>query len=143
MNATELRVGNIVNVYQSDGIIAPWVLTKSLLGDILVGDEFEINFRDISPVPITNDILEKFGFTHVHIGGRSMMVSDDPYGRKSYTVTENTDIAAGYWCFIITDFPPEGNMGKDTVFVTRKLQFLHQLQNLIFSLCQTELNIEL
>lgn len=163
MQASELRIGNIVKLnnpkhwtglagryFKVTGIdlnMSEYAIRLELINPVDISEQIsrELNqfIEFIEPVILSPEILERCGFNHQHIGGKSMMVSDSPYGRKSFTVTENTDIAAGYWVFIITDFPPDENIGSDCVFASRKLQYLHQLQNLFFALQRTELTINL
>lgn len=128
MKATELRIGNYV--YHKDNSLQ---ITNVI--DFCVNMEFgkysgernnEIDIDEISPIPLTPELLEKCGFEKLELrngfffgisigGGRVFLLKYNPL---------RTD------CFY------EHYYGT-------KVQYLHQLQNLCFALRGEELKITL
>lgn len=137
MKANELRIGNYVfhkeNVLRITNII-----------DFCVNMEFgeqsgerndEIDIDEISPIPLTPELLEKCGFKKGNIcynNGYSIeLLKTDFYLRPSYE-------GGFYWGF------NESKQKKDCELNdVKSIHYLHQLQNFYYALIGEELNIEL
>ena len=123
INANELRIGN-------------WVRFKHLLCFIITikQDNCEIqssrlvvnsSYDFIEPIPLTPEILEKCGFVYSWDGGTN---------EANYSVKKNGKIV-----FSIND----SLVFRHSFYNSTKLQYLHQLQNLIFALTGEELIFKL
>lgn len=137
IKASELRIGNCIlylnELYIVDGIRyekeAPeskWRISFRTVDDnnpakqILRNGKFE---NWIDPIPLTPEILEKCGFYKSHLGGywKSGQRLDINAESISYCLYENFN----------------------EVLRSKKLQYLHQLQNLYFALTGSELIVSL
>lgn len=129
IQATELRIGNLINIPES-GVIA----TISAIGrrafnidvskvDLDEADNY-FDYESAHPIPLTSSILEKSGFYYNDINGDS----------GHWQIKHPT--AAGL--FEILE-------GEDGFFYNyqAELKYVHQLQNLFFAIAQTELNLNL
>jgi hypothetical protein len=132
MDARELRIGNWVQTHLADFAGGKY---KRVDGNIIasydaVQNASRIVIGDISPIPLTPEILEKAGFVKQNNG----WVHGGP---KGYLVTVfslyDNNMAQGE-----LDLQLNGsNLPMPNV------KYLHQLQNLYFALTGEELNIEL
>jgi hypothetical protein len=132
-NANELRIGN-------------WVIQDGQLSRVLSICDGDVKHCVIAnggrsvhgswePIPLTPEILVKCGFEQIESG-------DMLYGLWSHQDTE---------LFLELKWPARENgfwpqiMGETERFLIAEVsvKYLHQLQNLIFSLSQTEINIQL
>lgn len=130
--ANELRIGNWVmydnRLFQIEAI------SRSL--PCLNTDEFGIgvvDWNNLQPIPLTTEILEKCGFEK----GLS-----EWYNKKYFTdCKESAEVMElqinlkSFRCGIFdTDF------GGTNAMTAKRIEHLHQLQNLYFALTNTELN---
>jgi hypothetical protein len=122
MKATELRIGNWV---YSDG------QEKQVVG--LIGNQIMVvktvngvkNDNDVKdPIPLTEEILLKCGFEFI-----SSQQGQIYYHKDGWIVLQSY----GKWHYS----PSLSNT------VGKSIDYLHQLQNLYWSLCNEELNVEL
>ena len=143
MKATELRIGNYVMYEQTTHIIRTLLnrICTSLWINDTVGDVYTHTFKDITPIPITEEWLLKFGF--------EKLANDGRYGYRYYIAI------ADYWYVIERDWRKEQshffgieytdcpNPKDDHIYhsFTFKLKHIHQLQNLYFALTGKELTI--
>lgn len=117
----ELRIGNLVYAYPFRIIkVSEITNLKSVLNE---GDESEEPFADeeLDGIPLTPEILEKCGFRKV-VGWYENI---EMYGAFEFT---------NDGCFELSD-------GEDRPIC--KIRFVHQLQNLYFTLTGIELEINL
>lgn len=116
MTVTELRIGNYLQVgAKPDRVIA-------IYQRIVVTTKFRIYHKDLEPVPITADILERCGFKELWIGRFSHPegIGIEKYNDSGFHLLceERTNWAA-------------------------RFKYVHEIQNLFFILCRKELNVEL
>jgi hypothetical protein len=116
MKANELRVGNWFNEFGIPKQVTPNLILK--LYQIEIAGKVAI---DISPIPLTPEILVKAGF-------RQSISNEKVYVLK---IGENNlmlknDVAWFYWAGLSYPF-----------------KYLHQLQNLVFAIHGEELAIQL
>jgi len=114
INLSELRIGNIVEIMDKKEYV------KGIMGNAVYFGEhgFIVNMLDfVEPVLITEKLLLKCGFFK-HIKFKNT------YCKGSFSI-KITDSGVIYF--------------KYNDFVIAELQFIHQLQNLFFSLCGEEL----
>lgn len=125
MKANELRIGNWYNEF---GIPKKANATLIVaLSQIEIAGKIAI---DISPIPLTPEILEKAGFENEMAEYNDFNIVSNFYNAEcGINITLHDD---GEYCF---EFGDQGNM---TV-----IQYLHQLQNLYFALTGQELTIDL
>lgn len=127
IKSNELRIGNWVNgagvgagIVRSIGEDVVYVFAKYCY--------FSFSLKDIEPIPLTPEILEKCGFVDPANNGLGLRLPLDEVDEFCWYKHDNTiryqTIGSGY---------------------TRamNIQHLHQLQNLLFALTGTELNVKL
>jgi len=138
MEANELRIGNYCEYYIEDKMEKSdpgfWVKNKIDLQDIECclnnKEHFDKFYR---AMPLTDELLEKCGFEFIN-------------SNNNYGWIKNCDNRQLCWChsdFISIEFKPsQFDEFGDTIFDIKAI-YLHQLQNLIFALTGTELEIKL
>lgn len=120
---TELRIGNEVSLFDFTATIT-W-LGITTLGYEAEGNKTSATYALLNPIPLTPDILEKCGFVRVSVGYNlknsvfSLYQSNNP-NRQNILPCWNEQICS--------DVP---------------VKYLHQLQNLIFTLTGSELTLTL
>jgi hypothetical protein len=113
MKASELRIGNYVNIHN--------VITSIDVAD------FHFNSSFIKPIPITVEWLLKLGFEYYSFDKNYVIKNKDGYCNS----IKNND---GEWCY--------NNDISDANYSIRELKYIHQLQNLYFALNEEELTIK-
>ena len=121
IQANELRIGNWVNFHNDNTYFEVTEITKEGLGVRNETMDTWIEIDEFSPVPLTPEILEKCGF------------KDSEWEHK----TKSECLFVGNDIIHIMDA-----RDKNYSF-TAPCKYLHQLQNLYFSLTGTELIINL
>lgn len=115
MKANELRIGNLVRNNMNGEILKPC----DVLCDGINTDNYEgLNYGFIEPIPLNEEWLLKFGFEIVNGW-------DDYKGYKKDEVEIETDF----------------NNQEFSNYINKKVQYVHQLQNLYFALTGIELLI--
>lgn len=149
MEANELRIGNYVEHEDANEIVEGIHYNNENDYLLLIGNYLR-PIKEIKPVPLTEDWLLRFGFerqkeriynkTQLPNGGNNGFHNAVEYLNKSnnqvlygapYEGAEN-----GYhYIFgsVTTDF------GED--YISKKVEFVHQLQNLYFALTGKELEL--
>lgn len=96
-------------------------------------------------IPLTPEILEKAGFELDGIGHRIRLHDRFNKYRSLSLAYNNDDAIPKYYTYYrqYNSGNPNDRCEDNIVQVRHDLQYLHQLQNLYFSLTQTELNIQL
>ena len=125
MRAQDLRIGNLVN-YGINIVPIKSIHIESVLKDSAVVyielnkklSHYCVNIEDISPIPLTEDWLLKFGF-------ESNPYQDRYENGKIHIECDKTKEITQLW---IDGMP--------------HIQFIHQLQNLYFALTGEELKIQ-
>lgn len=130
MNAKELRIGNLINVggctidtYQ---IYTPCVVNIGMLKQIQEENKEQPDaiLSVWQPIPLTEEWMLKFGFEKYDDGGE-LKGNDCFYGIKK------TGIVIGLTPkFNLSGYKP-----------AKRIEYVHQLQNLYFALTGTELEI--
>jgi hypothetical protein len=145
MKANELRIGNFVNgeVEQEDGSTKLYTVkilavdSTSSLGegwDFLLEsmtkteEEIEV-YEDLQPIPLTEEWLLRFGFENY--GVFRLKLSDDTYLR-GHINSKGFNIALDEYDLI----------GDRETVSLRVIKYVHQLQNLVFSLTGEELKLK-
>jgi hypothetical protein len=132
MNAQELRIGNWVlhnnRPERVDSIGREGI--NEMRGH---GNDYIIPYTDIHPIPLTPEILEMAGFVE----------SGYPYPLERVMTKEVIRLykKSRFWVYFI-----DGKIKVTTAsggWELPHIHHLHQLQNLIFALTGTELNIQL
>jgi hypothetical protein len=125
--SNELRIGNYI-LDQKERIRRVWTIKQS---SVMVSD-YDIDERDIFPIPLTPLILEKCGFVLEEFKG-------DSYGKEVGDVYRNgiaiinKEGVFHLWVYI------EGD--EFYSFEWTVVHHLHQLQNLCFALTGEELDV--
>jgi len=115
MKASELRIGNLVEIIQSKKCIYTTIEASCFSVDV------EKNYK---PIPLTKDWLLKFGFEE----------NFKQYELQNYGLKVVKDVNSNVWiCYV--GFPNQFNE-------ICSIKFVHELQNLYFALTGTELEIK-
>ncbi|WP_312306205.1 hypothetical protein [Chryseobacterium sp.] len=130
MKAKDLRIGNLLRDKVSKTELEVTELTR---GDIVtyVIDRSKYPLKEgwaIEPIPLTEEWLLKFGLK----GGFKAI---DRYENKILRIDFNSIQDLALWISEDEDTTNE----MDTVFNLRNIKFVHQLQNLYFTLTGNEL----
>lgn len=149
VQANDLRIGNMVKVKGRMSIIRAIETTQHPetfryydLEQKTLHVKVWFGMQLIEPIPLSPELLEKIGFVKNAVT-HSLKVDDMPYGYKTISVDRNTD--NGHGCFVvsITDYKPKSIIGTDCIFIRRDLKYLHELQNLTYSLTVTDLAVKI
>jgi hypothetical protein len=126
MKANELRIGNL---YDNNGNY--FVVTPRTIESV-----FESERVWCKPIPLTEDILLKCGFSKWNSKHTfKLKVGEDATQKSMYlTLYGWEDENDNYYTF---------NWWINSIYQFKDLKFLHQLQNLYFALTGEELNINL
>lgn len=120
MEPKELRIGNLVNRLGIITVIRGISIDSDGMGYIHTPMSGIITINQIETIPLTEELLVKFGFVKSHSYWRNKNIS-----MLSFKLQRNT------WFF--TTGKGEGNGVA--------LEYVHQLQNLYFALTGEELTI--
>jgi hypothetical protein len=130
IKASDLRYGNWV-LLTKDNDMLPVIKIDGdedlVTLDLLMGYNVALSIEEISPIPLTPEILEKAGFEN--------------NGRLSKRITGKISLIAMELlneCFVSLQI--EGVCGAE---IGISVSYLHQLQNIYFCLCGEELDINL
>ena len=115
MKTTELRIGNLISWISSENI------EKVMKIDLKYVNE--VSEKDLSPIPLTEEWLLKFGFENQQI--------ELDYPDKLLIISATV---GGKYYFYLDD-------ADGSTFGLNYIQYVHQLQNLYFILTGTELEI--
>lgn len=127
MNATELRIGNIVFYNGENGKNEPVRYYCTINGaDLRIMQDDENYLKSHEPIALTPELLEKCGFEKLEFGNGFM------FGRS----------LGGGRIFLLKYNPLRTDCFYEHYYGT-KVQYLHQLQNLYFALTGEELEINL
>jgi len=137
INANELRIGNWVNFTGNgnDNFIVVKELWKRELVSDYMGNELCLFYTedDLRPIPLTPEILEKCGFEkHDTENCLFIYLHKHELDVDKITVSNNDGI-------VRIEIPGR----RDSCMLQPHIKYLHQLQNLIHALTQTELEIKL
>ena len=116
METTDLRIGNLVS-YKNEDIVVVDAVSKDF---ILTHGQFKISTPNIEPIPLTEQWLLDFGFE----------VERECYdkGKLSILLANNNDYYKNGRVFY-----------KSWAIMEAQPKYVHQLQNLYFTLTQEEL----
>jgi hypothetical protein len=120
MQASELRIGNRILYKGKETIVNLWILQQ-------LNEEMPFGTSDFQPIPLTTEILEKFYFANKGIDGYGSYYEKNGYCLSKY----KTDYFG-----LFRDNPAACNSIGDL-----ELKYVHQLQNLFFSLTGEELTV--
>lgn len=146
LKTNELRIGNYVNYHNDDIIFQVTDIDEKGIGVKNSDEETWIEIDQFSAIPITKEWLERFGFEFLDNAlSQSFVLELDVTNafHESISISPNTDKNGMWYCsFRQGDFTKKYQMHKnDLVILSNSLQFVHQLQNLYFSLIGEELEI--
>lgn len=138
MNAIEFRISNLV---EFEGRLCKVTGITQMYNNAPYGIEVcfsdgIFSAEDLTPIPLTEEWLLKFGFT----SHRSIMESL----AKFEMISKNSD-KNGYWYVYFRQGDETVNDYlhlNDLVLLKRNLMYVHQLQNLYFALTGEELQIK-
>ncbi len=116
MTSKELRIGNLI-LFRKETIIVNWQELKWIQDGLTLGYEY---------IPLTEDWLLKFGFKLYPSGSYCV----DLFGTDNYLAVD-VKYNKGFVYINIDD-----------TSLKIELEYVHQLQNLFFSLTNTELNYD-
>ena len=125
INPNELRIGSLVNYEQTTHRIL--TLGQTTCESICINskshlDTYERPYKEYAPIPLTEEWLERFGFTYE---GRTYMGLDE-FTNQGFIVLREQD--QYMFCY--------ENANGD--YVDLEIETVHQLQNLYFALTEEE-----
>lgn len=123
----ELRLGNYVAVknHGEEVIGKVFAINENLIS--VDGGNNNYDYHLLEPIPLSEEILLKCGFENFGYG-----IFDIPLNNscdKSFSIQDG-------FCFLAGE-------NSDCVFNTKKVEHLHQLQNLYFAITGKELEVNL
>ncbi len=133
ITANELRIGNWFNDVKGGSYNAPGFQQVQSISSTGVNDYNDMGasscakFEDIEPIILSPEILEKCGFEKSDTSNNYILESDDHYEENWKAEPEENCYCIGYV--------------EASHFV--RCYFLHQLQNIYYSLRKKELEIKL
>lgn len=144
MKAQELRIGNWVH---HNDIISASENEGNFKWDICHFYDLErhhLNTESIEPIPLTEDWLLKFGFQNKGLFTNKIALSGHPSGDMDGSIIfrigeYGQDIYLFENEFYFELASHTDDYGEE--ITTKKIQFLHQLQNLYFALTGEELKL--
>jgi hypothetical protein len=154
MTAAELRIGNWVT-YNPESVddgteIIPLNVEEILSGGVRLSDGFDNTyyFDEILPIPLSPELLEAAGFGYYsHKGVVSMEdggSNEDETTHEWYIQIKRTKLVEAYSVSMVKWGEQEYfTFQLERGFYRQKIKFLHQLQNLYFTLSGEELSIDL
>lgn len=147
MKPQELRIGNLI--FHGDRIITIVGITLDGIEYKLENDEqiYIRNFVDVllQPIPITEEWANKLGLEKHNgiVASYELKIQSNPFFYKSLSITYNNDNSTKqYYCWF-----REGGINKDRsedslVCIKKNLQYVHQLQNIIFDLTDKDVTLK-
>ncbi len=131
IRAQELRIGNFVmvngEIEEIFGICEDYPFLKTAKYGACV-----IEYRDLDPITLTEDLLIKLGFVRNQIKTISEVI--DISENDKHLEFEITEVGLDLW--ISSD-----KIDEALYFPINHIKFVHQLQNLFFALTQQELKL--
>ena len=137
MNATELRIGNLIKAHTGEYAMVIHLHSDDCIGYDINGTDFSLLYAPSiddmfkpEPIPLTPEILEKSGWKYVRGNG------------YMYLALPNSQYTLVFWrikrnpSFTIIHEDDRAEFSVD-------IKYLHQLQNLYFALVGEELEITL
>lgn len=138
MKATELRIGNIVFYNSEDDKNEPVRYYCTINGaDLRIMQDDENYLKSHEPIPLTPELLEKCGFSDKDYKSGYIGIEIKAGGMITDFVLTKPQVLGEFQ----KQFCWEYTAGNIPFFL--KLEYLHQLQNLYFSLTCKELEINL
>lgn len=136
LKSTDLRIGNWVfeevlgniKVYEICNEYASLLAKHSDEGNDVVNKAYHINYPNIKGIPLDDELILKCGFVDVNSYKDYVLYVDD-YNEFRIEISIRKE-KAFFTC--LSDFPLKYN-----------IKYLHELQNLYFSLTKKELEVEL
>ncbi len=120
MEATELRISNIVNC-NNKRHHEPYIVVESITSECINVDFRPYNLNELEPIPLTEDWLLKLGF------------------KKDLNSYKLKNFGRSMFHFGKPCFYPAGRLSS--LMRMDNLSYVHQLQNLYFALTGEELKI--
>lgn len=148
MKATELRIGNLVDVInRSNEVHLPFNTIKKI-GRIAFfevdlyepdkpfatqGEKWKIEIKDLSPIPLTEELIVRLGFKYWPDNGNCFTKKYSAQGdfilfNHKTLVAENAGLINGDFYFMFDH-------------LIHRVRYVHQLQNIFYSISGEELEI--
>ena len=121
LKESDLRIGNFIKVISSTKTFDPFI-TQAKGCDIVRIEEKSFNYWNYEPVVLNEDWLLKFGFK------KTIGTSECNFTNGSYNIFINSLGEVNFYFFKESDW-------------YQKLNYVHELQNLYFSLTGSELTV--
>lgn len=133
MKANELRVGNFVdfghvgmNGWQEFAVVVGCVQNTIIIDDNRLPNYTELGGDEMKPIPLTEEWLERFGFTETN---RITRVLDSEEVELIFDLADR---------FVIVDL----GQGSQLSGIAVDCKYVHQLQNIYFTLTGKELELK-
>jgi hypothetical protein len=142
MKKEDLMIGDWVNI-QTERDDEPMYSQVEQLWECEIDADFQTDYENVHPIPLTPEILEKNGFTKYDVGhkvsGWSIMDDDNLYSAIPFTLTDDdfdTELGDYKWG------PVEDDREESFVREVGRIKYVHELQH-ILKLCKIEKEIVL
>ena len=123
LKANELRIDNLVSdIHASESF---YDKIKKITEDRIYYGNFHSHPKDLKPIPITEEWLLKFGFVKIN---RNFLLEFYNNGCFFYDLNKKEFWIGGY-----------DSCASSQGFTVDNIEFVHQLQNIIFALTNEEL----
>lgn len=141
IDSKELRIGNVVNSPEDEivfieSVDEKWCSVRNI-GDGEFHDSYGCPIGNLEPIPLSPELLIKCGFTKYRYPDHSERKMKEMYFINSGYI---------HITFVMGETVLAGKSYSDTdsqVILSKSIRHLHHLQNLFFSLNNSELKIEL
>lgn len=136
INSNDLRIGNWVNCTKNS--LSFEILELRELYVTLIKENMSCNYSDLQPVPLTSEMLSSIGFKKVVCyymeikKGLNLEIGLNNPQNEYYCLLRQSNRT--------TNMP---NLYDDVVLFYSSLKYVHQLQNLYYTLTNSELEITL
>ena len=134
MEAKELRIGNLVNINRAHGRGEKQIKVKEINLNYL--SQLEMKCTYIEPIPITEEWLLNFGFNKNPDNWFQInYFTDCQISAEKMGLFIN--LISNRCCVLDTDCED-----ASCVMTAKRIYYVHELQNLYYTLTKTELNYE-
>ncbi|WP_162633279.1 hypothetical protein [Echinicola strongylocentroti] len=135
MNSNEIRIGNLVYPKGSSTLSHVTGIFENLCCLSGINNKYSKHylFEQISPIELSESILEKFKFKKDEHGYWWI-----EFDRRYLSLIPSQD---GYWYPVLVQCPEVSSESEQHVSINR-IKYAHQIQNLFFSISHLELVFE-
>lgn len=139
MEANELRIGNYVYFFKEKHEVIGIHFLNRIIELWRFGIVKQVNIKDIEIIPITEEWLLKFGFKKAEGSDcdyKLQIQKDNKLGNTDFDIWIDFGEEG-----VLSDFPIIQIVSQNSEWLRTDIKYIHQLQNLYFSLKGYELTL--